>query len=130
MPKEIKFTTSAKEAGEVVRSLELTFLVGETLAEDEEIFGTDVVKQIFNAQAVIKAQNYVRQRLAAKNEDGSWKYPDEEIFESFASWELTGGNRTTKSKAEKALDLMSDMTVEQIQELIAKHKARQEGVED
>ncbi len=123
--KTVPFHTSSTKEGQTEREIDLNMKLGESLQEDIELFSEEVVKNIFDAQAVIKAQGAVRTRLAAKNEDGSFKYTDEQVAEFFDSWKLTGGNRSTKSKSDKALDLMAGMTAEQVSELLQKFQETQ-----
>ena len=100
------------------RSLTFPLEIGQTVEENINLFGEDVVQSIFKAQAVIKAQAYVRSLMSAKKEDGSLRYDDNEISEKFSEWKLTGGNRVVKSKEEKALELLQDMSPEKLQEVL------------
>ncbi len=119
------FKTS-KDEREITLGIELA----DTTEGNVELFTEEVVNSVFKAQAIVKAQAYVRSLISAKNEDGSFVNSDEDVAEKFSAWKLSGGNRVTKSASDKALDLMAGMSPEALQALLTKHAENQAAAVD
>lgn len=92
------FTTKAPKADN--RTITLEVMDGETVKEDAELHGEDVVHGIFIQKADVARQNFVRPLLEAGK-------TDEEIRELFKKWKLgVPTERTTDPKA-KAMRLLN-----------------------
>lgn len=100
------------------REIKLAMEMPEDINGCIEVFGADIVYSVFKAQAVVKAQSYVRGLLAAETESGEEVYSDQEIADKFSEWKLTGGNRQVKSKEDKLKDLTAGMDPDELQALL------------
>lgn len=83
---------------------------GENLAEAIELHGEDVVFNIFKAQAVVKFQGFVRDKLSAVDKDSNQIInSDEDIESAVANWALPSGVRQKMSKLDKARKILVDL---------------------
>jgi hypothetical protein len=108
-----KTSTGVDENGKKIgyRELSVSFNYGETLEEACEMVGEDVVFSSYISSGNIDAQNFIRTRLEAKNEDGSYTHTDEAIVAAFAGWKpgvKTRERVTPMDKIKKLLAGLSD----------------------
>lgn len=115
----MEFKTTSKNGREVT----LNYDMPATLDECVERFTSEVCYDVLTAQAKIRMQNYVRGLLVATNEDGSNKYPEQQIAEKFAAWKLTGGNRNVLSKKDKLARMFKGMDPDNVEKLIQDYLA-------
>jgi hypothetical protein len=69
---EIKTMQIKAKAPKVSREGEVSYVIGETLAENVELFGEDLVNKIFIEQLIVKVQSGVRKCLETENDPQTW----------------------------------------------------------
>lgn len=84
MPKTLKITAKAPKADNAIASV--NFETGETVEESAEMFGADIVNDIFNQQVTVKVQAGVRKCLENGQDPQIWvdKYKPGEKAPSIA----------------------------------------------
>jgi len=85
-------------APKVNRSVEFTRdFGGTTLAEKTTVYGEEVVTDLFDQMCTVKCASVVRAALKARDEEGNFKYSDEQAIQiGLAYVPAAGAKRTPK----------------------------------
>jgi hypothetical protein len=94
-------------------SITVSYDFGSSLEDAVEMFGEEVVFSRFRGAAVVDLQALIRRHA------GGEKPKSEEEINTLAGEWKPGVSRKKKSQKEKALDLLADMTPEEVAELVA-----------
>jgi hypothetical protein len=112
------------------RTLTVMYDFGDNLEEAIASFGTDVVYSLFQSQAEIRLQAFIRSRLGKTGEDHK---TDAEIIADVEAWK-PGVAAPKMSAEEKIVKMLSKMSAEDQQKtiaaLLAKAQAANEGEGD
>jgi len=96
------FTTKADKT-EGAREITVSWNLGKDVNEAIEIFGAEVVKNMFDKAIVVAVQANIRRMLGATNEDGSTKYSDKAII-NYVHNEYKPGVRTAREGGTASMD--------------------------
>ena len=111
---QIDITARANmEDSDEVREATVQFDFGDNLGEALTKFGEDVVYKRFKQSAIVDLQALIRRHLS-----GDKPKSEEELQVIVDDWK-PGTMRVRKSKSEKALELLSQMSDEEKAELLA-----------
>lgn len=102
------------------RSFTCEYDFGENLEEAIDKYGEETVKKVFDKQAKIKLQAFIRRKLKAG-------LSEEEIQKEVDNWEL--GVTQRKSKKEKILDVFDKLEADEKEAYIEKLIERSQSAE-
>ena len=102
-----QYSALVKDGDEEGPSATVEYDFGSNLPEAVELFGEDVVFKRFKAAAVVDLQGVIRRNLKGDNPK-----TEEEIQEAVSEWK-PGVQKARKSKQEKALDILGEMSQEE-----------------
>lgn len=97
-------------------SITVDYAIGETVAENIELFGEEVCSDALRASLILRVQGRVRSLINAEK-------TAEEITEALANWKIGIATRTRTSPKEKIKGLFDKCSVEERNALLKELKA-------
>ena len=103
----------------------IAFDFGDTVSEAIEMFGEEVVLSKFKQSTIVDLQSAIRARMFEEDKESGDLTPvdSETVAASLAGWKPGVATRQGKSMKEKAKDLLSKMSPEEVKEMLASLEA-------
>jgi len=112
---EFTVKTVAKDKAGNEQTVEVPFYIGDTVAENVELFGEEIVLANFKARVKLAIQAAMRRVISTSNGEGedAVALSAALIKATMKEFKLTDGSRARMTPQEKALKQAADMTPEQ-----------------